>query len=167
MTPLPSQRVLDRIQNIEMGTCVQHTGDFTETLCKTLGSHTKRNTCRISFPCYDCLVFSEYHPSFFRGCQYLVGFKTVTVTLDILWADVEEYEELLEALLEDCNSTREDFKAALEPHLGPSRAYNVGNVFFLEFHPRKHLENVQSALPMSGGKPLCLEQDAESGAMAR
>lgn len=154
MTPLPPQQVLDRIQNIEMGTCVCNAKDdytASETWLKSFnGSHTKRNTCRISFPCYYCLVWCDDHSSFFRACQYLVGFKTVTVTLELLCADADSEEELWEIY----NSMREDFKAALEPHLGPGRSYNFGIMFCLEFHPRKHLENVQSALPTSGSQAL-------------
>ncbi|CAD6564451.1 MAG: hypothetical protein ASARMPREDX12_002887 [Alectoria sarmentosa] len=164
MTPLPSQSLLDRMQNIEMGTCVCDTLDYTasETWFKHFnGGHTKRNTCRISFPCYYCLCWCSDHAPFFRACQSLVGFKTVTVTLELLCADAGEEEEVLSEVY---NSMREDFKAALEPHLGPSRSYDVENVFCLEFHPRKHLEDVQATLPKSGGQALVLEADTEFGA---
>ena len=162
ITPLPSQHVLSAIQNIEMGTCVCDTEDYraSETWFKKFnGRDTKRNSCRISFPCYYCLVWCSDHTPFFRACQSLVGFKTVTVTLEITCADADENEELLEIY----NSMREDFQAALEPHLGPSRSYNVENVFALEFHPRKHLEDTQAAVPDLEHQVPVLKEDGGSG----
>lgn len=153
------------MQNIEVSTCVCDTLDYTatETWFKNFNdNHTRRNTCRISFPCYYCLIWCEDHTPFFRASQSFVGFKTVMVTLELLCADADSEEELLEIY----DSTREDFKAALEPYLGPSESYDVGHVFCLEFHPRKHLEDVQAALPKSGGQALVLEEDTESGAGA-
>ena len=161
MTPLPPQQLLDRMQHIEIQTCVCDTLDFTASeswLGNFDGGHTKRNTCRISFPCYYCLHWCENHEPFFRGCQSLIGFKTVTVALELLCADADAEEE--EELSEIYNSMRDDFKAALEPLLGPSHSYDVGNVFSLEFHPRKHLEDVQA-----GGQALLFKEDARSGAI--
>ncbi len=120
MTPLPPQQLLDRIQHVEIQTCVCDTLDFTasESWLKNLnGAHTERNTCRISFPCYYCLHWCEDHEPFFRGCQSLVGFKKLTVTLELFCIDADTEEE--EELFEIYNSVRDDFKAALEPHLGP------------------------------------------------
>ena len=166
LTPLPSQHLLDRMQMIDIGTCVDNTLDFgaSETWFKTFNaSPAKRNTCRISFPCYYCLNLCQdevgSHAPFFQACRSLVGFKAVTVTLDLLSADAEEEEQLVEVY----NSMREDFKTALEPHLGPGRSYDVGNVFALEFRPRKYLEDLQAALPTSGRQALLLEEGAGSG----
>lgn len=169
LTPLPPQHLLDRMQNIEMGTCVCDTLDFkaSEAWFKNFNAgHIKRNSCRISFPCYYCLLWCEdeggSHAPFFRACQSLVGFKTVTLTLELLCADVDEEEELVEVY----NSMREDFKAALEPYLGPSRSYDDGPVFSLEFRPRNHLEDVQAAPLTCGGQALLLEEGTESEAAA-
>ena len=162
MTPLPSPQILSRIQNLEIGTCVCDTLDYTasQTWCENFrGTDIKRNTCRISFPCYYCLVWCESHAPLFRACQSLVGFKTVIVTLELLCIDADQEEELLEIY----SSMREDFQAALEPHLGPSQLFDFGNVFALVFHPRKHLEDVQAALPKSGAQALVLEEDVGSG----
>ena len=84
------------------------------------------------------------------------------MALELLCADADEEEELVEVY----NSMREDFKAALEPCLGPSHCYDVGHVFSLEFHPRDHLEDVRAAQPTCGGQALLLEEGTESGAAA-
>ena len=178
LTPLPPQHLLDRIQNIEMETCVCDTLDFkaSEVWFKNFNAgHIKRNSCRINFPCYYCLLWCEdeggSHAPFFRACQSLVGFKTVTLDLELLCADADEEDELVEVY----SSMREDFKDALEPSLGPSRGYDVGQVFSSEFHsrifslefnPRNHLENVQAARPKCGGQVLLLEEGTDSGAAA-
>ena len=86
----------------------------------------------------------------------------MTLTLELLCADVDEEEELVEVY----NSMREDFKAALEPYLGPSRSYDDGPVFSLEFRPRNHLEDVQAAPLTCGGQALLLEEGTESEAAA-
>ena len=151
MTPLPSQHLLSRIQNLEMDTCVCDTQDYTASETwfeKFNGSDIKRNSCRISFPCYCCLVWCTDHTPFFRACRSLVGFKTVTISLEL------EYTRPDEELFERYNSMREDFQAALEPHLGPGRSYYIDHCFCLEFHPRKHLEDLQAALPQSGVQAL-------------
>ena len=94
--------------------------DFTasETWLKNFsGSDTKRNICRISFPCYFCLYWGgpdDLTPCL-RVCQALAGFRTVTLVLELLCEDVEDEGEFIERYC----STREDFQAALEPHLGP------------------------------------------------
>ena len=140
------------MQNIEVSTCVCQTLDDTVSerwFTEFDGVRTKRNTCRISFPCYYCLVWCEDHTPFFRASQFLVGFKTVIVTLELLHADAGSEAELLEIY----NAMRDDFKAALEPHLGPSQSYDIEYEFCwdfcLQFHPRKHLEDVQAALLQS------------------
>lgn len=162
MTPLPSPQMLSRIQHLEVGTCVCDTLDFTaiETWFKNFNTtNIKRNTCHISFPCYYCLVWCNSHAPFFQAYQSLVGFETVDVTLELLCIDADEEEELLEIY----RSMREDFQAALEPHLGPSRSLDFENVFALEFHPRKHLEDVQAALSKAGAQALVLKEDIGSG----
>ena len=154
MTPLPPQPLLNRMQNLLMSTCVCDTLDYTageKWLQNFNGSDVKRNFCYISFPCYYCLVWCTDHTPFLRGCQSLVGFKKVTITLEHICADAgEEVEDLTEIY----NSMRNDFRAALEPHLGPSISRDVDNFFCLDFHPRKHLEDVQAALLKSEGQPL-------------
>ena len=118
ITPLPSSQVLGRVQNLEMGTCVCDTLDYTASetwFNKFNGRDTMRNTCRISFPCYYCLIFCEDHEPFLRACQSLVGFKTVILTLELLCVQADEEDETLERY----NSIRADFQTALEPHLGP------------------------------------------------
>lgn len=163
MTPLPPQQLLDRMQNIEIGTCVCCTLDYTasETWFKNINaSHTKRNTCRISFPCYYCLIWCTDHAPYFRACQSLIGFKTVIVALELLCTDPEEVEGPLEVY----DTIREEFKAALEPHLGPSCYYDSESVFSLVFHPRKHLEDGQATRSTFGGQALALEEDNDSGA---
>lgn len=162
ITPLPSPQMSSRIQHLEVGTCVCDTLDFTatETWFENFNAtDIKRNTCRISFPCYYCLVWCDSHAPFFRACQSLVGFETVEVALELLYIDAGEEEELLEIY----RSMREDFQAALEPHLGPSRSLDFENVFALEFHPRKHLEDVQAALSKAGAQALVLKEDIGSG----
>lgn len=152
LTPLPSRHLLDRMQNLEVHTCVCWNLDFNaiETWFNSFNAGpVKRNSCRIYCSCYYCLFWCEHnggsHVPFFQACRSLVGFKTVTVTLRHIRGDAEEKEVLVEAY----TSMREDFKAALEPHLGPGRSYDVGQVFALEFRPRKHLEDLQAALPTS------------------
>ena len=160
LTPAPPLQLLNRMQNLEIDMHVCYTQDFTASETwfeKFVGSHIKRNTCRISFPCYHCLIFCENHTPenhtpFFRACQSLVGFKRLTVALELPCADAEFQEELSEVYY----SMREDFKAALEPHLGPGCSYDDGKIFSLEFHPRKYVEDVQAA--------LLLGDDVESGA---
>ena len=145
LRPLPSQQTLDRIQNLEIETCVCETLNFTETenWFKAFDSrHTKRNFCRITLPCYYCLFWCEDHTPFFRACQTLVGFRRVIVTLELLYVNSEQER----AFGERYTSMREEFQAALEPHLGPGRSYNVGRSLNLEFHPREHLEASQLAL---------------------
>lgn len=158
MTPLPSRQLLSRIQNLEVNTCVCTTMDYTASgtwFQKFNGSDTRRNSCRISFPCYHCLVCCEDHTHFFKACQSLVGFKTVTITLKQKYKDVDGEEVLFERY----NSIREDFQAALEPHLGAGRCYDIGYLFCLEFHPRKHLEDLLAAPPKSGAQVLSLKED--------
>lgn len=151
MTPLPSQQLLARMQNFEIGMCVCDTLDRTasETWFENFdGSHTMRNTCRISFPCYYCLLeLYDNHAPFSRACRSLVGFKAVTITLQLPCAHADLEEEWSEL----CTSMREGFKTALEPDLGPGRCYDVEHVFSLEFHPRKYLEDVQAVLPTPAG----------------
>ena len=71
------------------------------------------------------------------------------MTLELLHADAGSEAELLEIY----NAMRDDFKTALEPHLGPSQSYDIEYDFCLDFclqfHPRKHLEDVQAALLQS------------------
>ena len=158
MTPLPPPHLLDRMQNIEMGMCVCNTQDYTasETWFNHFNaSHTKRNTCCISFPCYYCLVLCHDYTPYFRACRSLIGFKTVILTLKL---------RCREETLDVYDSIRKYFKAALEPHLGPSRYYDGVKSFSLEFYPRKHLEDVQAGSPTFGGEGLALEEDSESGA---
>lgn len=169
LTPLPSQHLLDRMQMIDIGTCVDDTWDFhaSWTWFRTFNaSPAKRHSCRISFPCYRCLIWCQdregSHAPFFQACRSLVGFKKVLVTLELLCADAGEEEGLVEVY----NSMREDFKSALEPHLGPGRSYDFehdGHVFVLEFRPLKHVEGLQAALPKSGGQALLLKEGAGSG----
>ena len=143
VTPLPSQQVLERIQNLEMAICVCDilNESATETWLTFSGSDTKRNTCRIFISCYDCL--DDFRDPIFEACQSLIGFKVVTLTLDLVWMDAGLNHDLLET-----------FQVALEPHLGHSRSYEIDSVLALEFHPRKHLEDGQAALPKS--KPQLL-----------
>lgn len=158
LTPLPSQQLLSRIQNLEVDTCVCDTLDYTASetwFQKFNGSDTKRNSCRISFPCYSCLVWCEDHTPFFRACQSLVGFKTVTITLEQRYMDADGSGVLIERY----NSIREDFQTALEPHLGPGRPYDIGYVYCLDFYPRKHLEDLLAAPPKSGPQVLGLRED--------
>lgn len=162
MTPLPSQQLLNRIQNLEMNTCVCATSDLTASanwFQKFNGSDTRRNSCRISFPCYSCLIFYSDHEPFLRACRSLLGFKTVTITMKQQRKDVDGEEVYFERY----NSEREDFRAALEPHLGPGRSYNIGHHsighhFCLEFRPRKHLEDLQAAPPKSGAQVLRVKE---------
>ena len=159
ITPLPPQQVLNRIQNLQVGTCVCCCNGDDSASEKWLNSfnhiYVQRNFCRISFPCYLCLVWDIDHTPFFRGCQSLIGFKTVLITLELPYANGEPKEEHSETY----NSMREDFQAALEPHLGLSHSYDVDNFFCLEFHPRKHLEDVKAAPRESGDQALVLKAD--------
>ena len=78
------------------------------------------------------------------------------MTLELLPADVGSEEELPEIY----NVMRDDFKAALEPHLGPSQSYDIEYEFCLDFclqfHPRKHVEDVQAALLQSEEQAIAL-----------
>ena len=146
MTPLPPQQLLSRMQNLVVGTCVCDTLDYnaSEKWLKSFNSSdVQRRYCRISFPCYYCLVWCTDHTPFYRACQSLVGFDAVIITLEQLCGDAEEEEELSEIY----NSMREDFQTALEPYLGPALSYGAENSFCLRFHPRKHLESVRAARP--------------------
>ena len=152
------------MQNIEVSTCVCQTLDDTVSerwFTEFNGVRTKRNTCRISFPCYYCLVWCEDHTPFFRASQFLVGFQTVIVTLELLPADVGSEAGLPEIY----NAMRDDFKAGLEPHLGPSQSYDIEYEFCLDFclqfHPRKHLEDVQTALRQSEEQAIALGDHTE------
>lgn len=157
MTPLPSQQLLSRIQNLDVDTCVCNTLDYTASetwFQKFNGSDAKRNSCRILFPCYMCLLWCEDHTPFFRACRSLVGFKTVIIALEQDYKHVDGDAVLIERY----NSCREDFQAALEPHLGPGRSYDIGHLYCLEFHPRKHLEDLLAAPPKLGAQVLGLKE---------
>ena len=161
MTPLPSQQVLSRIQNLDIGTCICHSlddMDFTaiETWFKKFDDWgSKRNICHLRFPCYYCLFWCEDHTPFFRACRSLVGFKTVIVTLRFHCADADELDEILERY----DSMREDFQAALEPHLGPGRSEDDDYSLVLIFHPRKYLETRQAVLPNGVSHVLVANED--------
>lgn len=165
MTPLPAQQLMDRMRKLEMRLCMCEMLDYiaSESWFKIFNcSRAKRSTCHISFPCFYCLDWYEDHAPFFRACQSLAGFKTVTVTLKLR----SVYTDSEEALSKRYNSRRDNFKTALEPHLGPGRSHDIENKISLEFHPRKHFEDVQSALSTSGRQALVLEENSESGATA-
>lgn len=159
MTPIPPQQLLDRMQNIEVQTCLCDVAS--ETWFKDFKSG--HNTFQIFFPCNWCL--HEDHTSIFQACQSLVCFKTVTVILELPCV----YEDQVEELLELYNSLRKELKAALEPHLGPSWSYDaeLEGELSLEFHPRKHVEDVQAALTLGGKQALALEEDVTSEATTR
>ena len=166
MTPLPPQQLLSRMQNLIVGTCVCDTLDYTasEKWLKSFhGNDVQRRYCRISFPCYYCLVWCTDHTPFYKACQSLVGFDTVIITLEQLCGDAEDEEELSELY----NSMREDFQTALEPHLGPGLSYGAENCFCLRFHPRKHLENVRADRSKSGAQALVLEEDKASNSIKK
>ena len=165
MKPLPGKRLLDRMQNIEMEASVCNALDYaiSEKWIKSFnGSHIKRNTCRISFPCSYNLRWCHDPTPFFRACQSLVGFKTVIVTLECICAGIDPEEGLHKIY----RLMKEDFKAALEPHLGPSHSPDDKHVFSLEFHPRKHLEGVQVALSTSG-RPVLVQEDTTGSLTAK
>ena len=87
----------------------------------------------------------DYRDSILEACQSLIGFRVVTLTLDTIYVDAEwavaegdpHFKEVYRPL-------REDFREALEPHLGHSRTYEIGNVLALDFYPRKHIEDVDA-----------------------
>lgn len=162
LTPIPSPQLLDRMKNIEVQSCVCDILGFTasETWFKDFNSG---HINHISLTCYHCS--HDDHTPFLQACQSLVGFKTVTIIVEFFCVYDEEEEE--EELLTLYDSIRDDFRDALEPHLGSSQSYDTDRAFFLEFHPRKHVEDVQTALTIGGGQALALEEDTESGATTR
>ena len=132
-TPLPSQQILERIQNLEMSMCMCNSWNHLASGIWLTYSETMRQTCRISLCCYDCL--DKYRHAIFEACHFCIGFRVVTLTLDL-----DDMDGGNRTLMELHRSIRENFRDSLEPHLGHSRSYEIGNVLALDFHPRKHIE---------------------------